>query len=319
MLQSPMALHIPDGFLSPLVSAIGWVLALLMIAIALRQTRNQLGERQIPVMGILAAFIFAAQAINFPIAAGTSGHMMGGALAAIVLGPWAGTLVMTAVIGVQSLLFQDGGLLVMGWNILNMGVFTAFTGYAAYRLARKLFGDHPAAVVAGGFVGAWLSVEVGSIAAAFELAASNTVPLDLALPAMAGVHALIGLGEGIITSAALRLLQVSRPQMLEMGETPPGRRGAIIVVAGLGLAIVVALFSPLASASPDGLEYVAEQQGFLARASQAPFEFIPDYSLSVISNTVLATIAAVALGTVVVFGLAMLVGRAAVRRHGPGD
>lgn len=319
MLQSPLALHIPDGFLSPLVSAVGWILALLMIAIALRQTRSQLGERQIPMMGILAAFIFAAQAINFPVAAGTSGHLLGGALAAIVMGPWAGTLIMTAVIAVQSLLFQDGGLLVMGWNILNMGVFTAFTGYAAYKLVRRFFGDHSAALVAGGFAGAWLSVEVGSIATAFELAASSTVPLSLALPAMAGVHAVIGLGEAIITSAALRFLQVSRPQVLKMGETAPGRRGATFVVAALGLSIVVALFSPLASAHPDGLEYVAEQQGFLERAAQAPFTILSDYSIPMINNTVLTTIAAVALGTIVVFGLALLVGRAAARRQGPGD
>jgi cobalt/nickel transport system permease protein len=319
MLQSPLVLHIPDGFLSPLVSAVGWILALLMIGIALRQTRSQLGERQIPMMGILAAFIFAAQAINFPVAAGTSGHLLGGALAAIVMGPWAGTLIMTAVISVQSLLFQDGGLLVMGWNILNMGVFTAFTGYAACKLVRRSLGDHPAALVAGGFVGAWLSVEVGSIATAFELAASQTVPLSLALPAMAGVHALIGLGEAIITSAALRLLQVSRPQALEMGETAPGRRGATFIVVALGLSIVVALFSPLASANPDGLEFVAEQQGFLERAAQAPFSILSDYSIPLISNTVLATMAAVALGTMLVFGAALFIGRAATRRQDPGD
>jgi cobalt/nickel transport system permease protein len=319
MLRSPLGLHIPDGFLSPLVSAVGWVLALIMIGIALRQTRNQLGERQIPMMGIMGAFIFAAQAINFPVAAGTSGHLMGGALAAIVMGPWAGTLIMTAVVSVQSLLFQDGGLLVMGWNILNMGVFTAFTGYAMYKLVRRIFGDHPAAVVAGGFAGAWLSVEVGSIATAFELASSGTAPLSLALPAMAGVHALIGLGEAIITSAALRLLQVSRPQALVVGETAPGRRGATFVVAALGVSIVVALFSPLASTNPDGLEYVAQQQGFLEHASESPLSFLTDYTIPSIGNPVWTTIIAVALGTVIVFGVALLVGRAAVRRQSPGD
>jgi cobalt/nickel transport system permease protein len=319
LLNSPQPLHIPDGFLSPLVSAVGWILALVMIAIALRQTRNQLGERQIPMMGILAAFIFAAQAINFPVAAGTSGHLLGGALAAIVMGPWAGTLIMTAVIAVQSLLFQDGGLLVMGWNILNMGVFTAFTGFAVYKLVRKMLGTHPAALMVAGFMGAWLSVEVGSIATAFELAASSTVPLSLALPAMAAVHALIGLGEGIITSGALSLLQVSRPQVLELGETAPGRRGASFIVAALAVSLVVALFSPLASANPDGLESVAEQQGFLVSSTPAPFTILSDYTIPLINNTVLTTIAAVALGTLVVFGLALLVGRATARRQGPED
>ena len=319
MLQSPFPLHIPDGFLTPLVSAIGWILALVMIAIALRQTRNQLGERQIPMMGVLAAFIFAAQAINFPVAAGTSGHLLGGALAAIVMGPWAGTLIMTAVIAVQSLLFQDGGLLVMGWNILNMGVFTAFTGYAAYRFVRRLLGNHPAALIASGFVGAWLSVEVGAIATAFELSASGTVPLTLALPAMAGVHALVGLGEGIITGAALSLLQASRPQVLEMGETAPGKRGATFVVVALVISVAVALFSPLASASPDGLEFVAEQQGFLARGMDAPYSILPDYAIPSISNPAVATILAVLLGTLLVFGLALLLGRVAARRQSPGD
>lgn len=319
MLQSPMALHIPDGFLSPLVSAVGWVLALVMIAIALRQTRNQLGDRQIPMMGILAAFIFAAQAINFPVAAGTSGHLLGGALAAIIMGPWAGTLIMTAVIAVQSLLFQDGGLLVMGWNILNMGVFTAFTGYASYRFVRRLLGQNPTSLIASGFVAAWLSVEVGAIATAFELAASGTVPLSLALPAMAGVHALIGLGEGVITSAALSLLQVSRPQVLEMGETAPGRRGATFVVVALGVAVVVALFSPLASASPDGLEFVADRQGFLVSAMDAPYSIFSDYVIPFISNPAVATILAVLVGTLVVFGLALLLGRVTARRQGSGD
>ncbi|MGD8813579.1 MAG: energy-coupling factor ABC transporter permease [Anaerolineales bacterium] len=319
MLQSPVQLHIPDGFLTPLVSAIGWILALAMIAIALRQTRNQLGERQIPMMGVLAAFIFAAQAINFPIAAGTSGHLLGGALAAIIMGPWAGTLIMTAVIAIQSLLFQDGGLLVMGWNILNMGVFTAFTGYVTYRFTTRLLGRTPVSLIAGGFVAAWISVEVGAIATAFELAASGTSPLSLALPAMAGVHALIGLGEGIITSAALSLLQASRPQVLEMGETAPGRRGAIFVVVALAIAVVVALFSPLASAHPDGLEFVAEQHGFLATAMDAPYSILPDYTVPFINNPAVTTILAVMLGTLVVFGLALLLGRLTTRRQSSGD
>jgi cobalt/nickel transport system permease protein len=319
VLQSPVQLHIPDGFLTPLVSAIGWILALAMIAIALRQTRNQLGERQIPMMGVLAAFIFAAQAINFPIAAGTSGHLLGGALAAIIMGPWAGTLIMTAVIAIQSLLFQDGGLLVMGWNILNMGVFTAFTGYVTYRFTTRLLGRTPVSLIAGGFVAAWISVEVGAIATAFELAASGTSPLSLALPAMAGVHALIGLGEGIITSAALSLLQASRPQVLEMGETAPGRRGAIFVVVALAIAVVVALFSPLASAHPDGLEFVAEQHGFLATAMDAPYSILPDYTVPFINNPAVTTILAVMLGTLVVFGLALLLGRLTTRRQSSGD
>jgi len=151
------------------------------------------------------------------------------------------------------------------------------------------------------------------------MAASSTVPLSLALPAMAAVHALIGLGEGIITSGALSLLHTSRPKVLEMGETAPGRRGASFIVAALAVSLVVALFSPLASANPDGLESVAEQQGFLANSTQAPFTFFSDYTIPLINNTVLTTIAAVGLGTLVVFGLALLIGRATARRQDMED
>jgi cobalt/nickel transport system permease protein len=309
---SPIKMHIPDGFLSTPVALIGWALALIFVVIAIRQTRAQLGERQIPLLGVLAAFIFAAQAINFPVAAGTSGHLLGGALAAIVLGPWAATLIMTAVIAVQGLLFQDGGLLVMGWNILNMGVFTAFTGYLAYSMARRLTGDGPRARFASAFAGAWLSVMIGAIATSFELAASGTSPLGLALPAMAGVHALIGLGEGLITGGALALLQVSRPEVLAAGEGAPGRRSAAFVIGGLGVSLLIALLSPLASSSPDGLEYVAEQHGFLGRAMGPLYTLLPDYSVPFVRNAAMTTMAAVVLGTLFVFALAWLVGRSAV-------
>jgi len=164
MLLRPEPLHIPDGFLSLPVAIVGWILALIFIAIAIRQTRNQLGERQVPLMGILAAFIFAAQVINFPVAGGTSGHLLGGALAAIVVGPWAATLIMSAVIGVQALLFQDGGLLVMGWNIVNMGVITAFTGYAVYTLLLRIIGQSRGTRIGAAFAAGWFSVQIAAMA-----------------------------------------------------------------------------------------------------------------------------------------------------------
>jgi cobalt/nickel transport system permease protein len=319
MWLSPVQLHIPDGFLSPAVAIAGWFLALVVILVAIRQTREQLGERQIPLMGVLAAFIFAAQAINFPIAAGTSGHLLGGALAAIVMGPWAATLIMTAVIGVQGLLFQDGGLLVMGWNILNMGVFTAFTAYAAYTLLRHLTGNGSRSRLIAAFAAAWLSVEVGAIATAFELAVSGTTPLRLGLPAMAGVHALIGLGEAVITVGAVSLLQSVRYEVLLSGERAAGRRSAYFIAAGLLIAFVLALFSPLASPEPDGLEFVAEQHGFLDLALEPYYELLPDYSIPILSNPALTTIVAVGLGAIVVFVLAWIVGRAATMSEAGGD
>ena len=313
MLYSPVKMHIPDGFLSTVVAIIGWVLAVILIGIAIRQTRKQLGERQVPLMGILAAFIFAAQAINFPIAAGTSGHLLGGALAAIVLGPWAATLIMTSVIGVQALLFQDGGLLALGWNIINMGVLTAFAGYACYRLLLRWIGETSAARVAASFAAAWLSVEVGAIATSIELAVSGTSPLQFGLPAMTGVHALIGIGEGLITGGAVGLLQASRPEVLRTGEEAPGRKGATFVLLSLLVALLIAAFSPLASPHPDGLEYVAEQSGFLERAAEPIYSLLPDYTIPIIHSAALTTIVAVVLGTLIVFGLAWVVGRGVLR------
>ncbi|MEN8242711.1 MAG: energy-coupling factor ABC transporter permease, partial [Chloroflexota bacterium] len=134
MNYAPTPLHIPDGFLSLSVSIFSWMITIIIVGIAVRQSQKELNEKQIPLMGIMAAFIFAAQMINFPVAGGTSGHMLGGALAAIVLGPWAGILVMTSVVALQGLLFQDGGLLVMGANILNMGIITALIGYGLFRM-----------------------------------------------------------------------------------------------------------------------------------------------------------------------------------------
>ena len=124
---SPEPLHIPDGFLSAPVAILAWLVTIVFIVIAVRRASREFDERMVPLMGILAAFIFAAQAFNFPVAGGTSGHFLGGALAAILLGPWPALLVMTAVIGLQGLIFQDGGLLAMGANIFVMGIATVWT------------------------------------------------------------------------------------------------------------------------------------------------------------------------------------------------
>src|SRR5512134_3183311 len=160
MLYSPSPLHIPDGFLSLIVSLVCWLISGLTLALAISRTNKSLGEKQVPLMGVMAAFIFAAQMINFPVAGGTSGHLLGGALAAIALGPWAAMLVMTAVIAVQGLIFQDGGLLVMGANILNMGLLTAVVGYGVYR---AFMGGNRTVRLAAVGVAAWLSVITGAL------------------------------------------------------------------------------------------------------------------------------------------------------------
>ena len=160
MLYSPKPMHIPDGFLSLTISIVCWVFTAIIISIAISRSNKSLGERQVPLMGVMAAFIFATQMINFPVAGGTSGHLLGGALAAITLGPWAGMLVMTAVIAVQGLLFQDGGLLVMGANILNMGLITAAIGYGLYRSVSM--GNRTLKLIVAG-IAAWLSVMAGAL------------------------------------------------------------------------------------------------------------------------------------------------------------
>jgi cobalt/nickel transport system permease protein len=198
-------MHIPDGFLSAPV----WVAAGALSAAAVAASSARLGrtmqEKQVPLMGVTAAFIFAAQMVNFPIASGTSGHLVGGVLAALLLGPWAGTLVMTAVLVVQALLFQDGGITALGANVLNMGVLPCLLGFVAYRLLRRLFSGTRGAL-ASAFLTAWLMVVLSALLASVQIALSGTIPLRLVLPAMVGVHALIGIGEGLITAAALAFL-----------------------------------------------------------------------------------------------------------------
>ena len=203
-------MHIPDGFLSAPVWVAGGAVSAGVAALAARRVGRSLGEKQVPLMGVTAAFIFAAQMVNFPIASGTSGHLAGGVLAALLLGPWASVLVMTAILVVQALLFQDGGITALGANVLNMGVLGCLAGYLAYRLLRRLLAGTRGAL-ASAFVAAWLAVVLSAALAAVEIALSGTAPLRVVLPALAGVHALIGVGEGLITAAALAfLLRVRR-------------------------------------------------------------------------------------------------------------
>lgn len=311
---APPQLHIPDGFLSAPVAIVGWVLSIAAIAYALRQTRGQLGDKQIPLMGVLAAFIFAAQAINFPVAGGTSGHLLGGTLAAIIMGPWAAVLIMTAVIATQALVFQDGGLVALGFNILNMGIITAFTGHLIYSGLRRIMGDGRNSLIVAGATGAWVSVMLGAVATAIELAVSGTTPLGLALPAMAGVHALIGLGEAVITVGALVFIYATRPDLMRIGEKAPAKASANWVVIGLVIALVVAVLSPLASGDPDGLNRVAANLGFDSQATSSVYEVFTGYAIPFIGDSTLSKIVAVGLGTLIVFGIAFVAARIQRRR-----
>ena len=305
MLRSPLPMHIPDGFLSLVVALALWLITIAVIAYALKRVSAELGERQVPLMGVLAAAIFAGQMLNFSVAGGTSGHLMGAAIAAILLGPWAAILVMTCVVGIQALIFQDGGLVVMGANIFNMGIVGVAVAHTVYRSVHKLAGGRKWGMLAGGMLAAWLSVETAALAVALQLAASGISPANLAIPAMAGVHAIIGVGEALITAGALAFLYASRGDLLEAGPPAPQRGRVVVWVFGLLVALALAVMAPLASVNPDGLEKVAEQLGFLENAQGPLYNIIPDYVFPGISNQALATIAAGILGTLIVFGAAL--------------
>jgi cobalt/nickel transport system permease protein len=312
MHYAPTALHIPDGFLSTLVSLVFWALTIIAVAIAISKTNKSLGERQIPLMGIMAAFIFAAQMLNFPVAGGTSGHFLGGALAAIVLGPWAGILVMTAVIAVQALLFQDGGLLVMGANIFDMGILTAIIGFGLYRGVSGSANKTLKLAVAG--AAAWLSTMAAALLTALQLWISGTSSLQIVLPAMLGVHALIGIGEAIVTAAALGFIFQTRPDLLQAGAVAEkGGRGWIL--AGTLVALAAVLLAPFASGDPDGLERVAEDLGFLEAGLDAPYEILPDYTIPFLGETALSTVVAGIVGALVMLGIMVVIGSLLKKRN----
>ena len=305
MNYSPTPLHIPDGFLTIVVSLIFWLITIIMVAISVYKTNRSLGEKQVPIMGVMAAFIFAAQMLNFPIAGGTSGHFLGGALAAIVLGPWAGILVMTSVVGIQALLFQDGGLLVMGANIFNMGILTAVIGYGLYRLV--IHQKKAVRLVIAG-AGAWIATMAAALVTSLQLWLSGTTRLEIVLPAMLGVHALIGLGEALITVAALTYIEQTRPDILDIND-PAKEGGRGWIVSGVVISLLAVFLSPLASGNPDGLEKVASDLGFLGSGLDAPYRILPDYSIPFLGETAISTILAGAVGALVLVGLVILLGR----------
>lgn len=307
----PAAMHIPDGFLSLPILIVCWGFSALAIGVALRRTNAQLGERQVPLMGVLAAFIFAGQMINFQVAGGTSGHLIGAALATVLLGPWAAMLIMTAVVAVQALFFQDGGLIALGANILFMAVAAPLVSYWVVQLLQR-FNRWLAAGAA-----AWASVVVAALGVSVALALSGTVALGIVLPAMLAVHALIGIGEALITAGALAFIAASRPDLLVL--RPAAAAADRWPLAGLAIALFVVLLSPLASSAPDGLERVAEDLGFSDRALGPLYAIIPDYAFPGISTPALATIVAGVVGVLLIFVVTWLLARRMQRRHQPAE
>ncbi len=203
-------MHIPPGFLQPHI----WIpmtgISAAGVGYALKKTEKEIDDRHTPVMGVMAAFIFAAQMVNFPVLGGTSGHLMGGALAVAVLGVWPATVVMTAVLIVQAVLFQDGGLDALGANVFNMGIFSCIVSGAVIGFFRQFGIRFYYLSVA---IAAWITVFCSAALCALELALSGTSPLRVVLPAMSAVHAVIGVFEAFVTVLALRFISAAGPRI----------------------------------------------------------------------------------------------------------
>ncbi|MCB9894904.1 MAG: energy-coupling factor ABC transporter permease [Planctomycetes bacterium] len=207
-------MHIPDGFLSAPVLISTGVVSLGCVAAAVVRAKKTLGEQQVPMLGVTAAFIFAAQMLNFPVAGGTSGHFVGATMAAILLGPLNAILVMAVVLIIQAMVFFDGGITAVGANVFNMGVVGAFLGWLVYMLALRVLPKGRPALLGASGAAAWIAVVASSATASVELGISGTVPLSVALPSMVGVHCLIGVGEALITMAVVTTVAVARPDLI---------------------------------------------------------------------------------------------------------
>ncbi len=307
-------MHVPDGFIDAPTSAATGVIAAGALAVSLRGARRELDERTAPLAGLVAAFIFAVQMLNFPVAAGTSGHLLGGALAAILVGPYTGVLCVSVVLLMQGILFADGGLTALGVNITDMAIVTTVVSYAVFRGLVKVLPRRRRSVTVASFVAALLSVPAAAVAFTLIYAAGGTtdVPIGKVATAMIGVHVLIGIGEAVITALTVGAVIAVRPDLVygarglqqrlklrvggELVDAPAAapepapaaaRSHRKLWITGLVTSLVLAGFvSFYASASPDGLEKVAHDKGIDKKeekhaASDSP---LADYGVKDISD-----------------------------------
>ncbi|QYX33525.1 energy-coupling factor ABC transporter permease [Sphaerospermopsis torques-reginae] len=258
-------MHIPDGFISVPVAAATSLASGAALFVSFGRSQTAFGVRRAPVLGLTTAFIFAAQMINFPVAGGTSGHLCGGALAAIILGsPWAGMLCIATVLIIQAVLFADGGITALGANIFNLGVISVWVAWFLTQTLQRLLGGSKGRLPLAAGIAAGVSVVAAAIACAIQLALSGTAPANIVLPAMTGVHILIGVGEGLITGGVIAYLAAARPDLLPGEEEKFG--GWLIPVVSIFL--VAGVLSLFASGWPDGLERVAENLDFINLAEE---------------------------------------------------
>lgn len=321
-------MHVPDGFLDASTSLATGAIALGGVGLSLTRADAEIRRTGPALAGLTAAFVFAVQMVNFPVGAGTSGHLLGGVLAAALVGPWTAVVCLSAVLLVQGLVFADGGLTALGTNVTLMGVVTVLVGYAVTRLVLRVMPKRPASVVPAAAIGALVSVP--SSAAVFVLlyaiGGAVGIPLGALAAAMVGWHTVIGVGEAVITAAVLSAVIASRPDLVYVARRmrpdlvvigPDGTRRTVradavpqglverprttpVVVGGLMTLIVAGVVSLAASSNPDGLEYVSGQLGFeeAAATSAAAVSPFADYATRGLSGP-LATSAAGVVGVLV--------------------
>ena len=320
-LRAAYIMHIPDGFIDGKTAATTALLAAAGVGLALRQVRRRLAPRRVPLLGLAAAFLFAAQMVNFPVVGGTSGHLLGGVLAAALLGPSAAIVVLTTVLIVQCFLFADGGVLALGANVFNMAIVGAAGGYAIYRVVCRVLPGTRGQVAAVAFAG-WCSTVLASVSCAGQLAWSGTFAWPVGFTAMTSMHMAIGVGEGLISALVFLAIQRVRPDLTSaVSEAAPPRPWGELMLYGLLATLGVAIFvAPFACPWPDGLEAVAAKLGFEHRAVQSAVPALaPGYQVPGVRWAAGATALAGAVGAVVVFGLALLLARSLVHeREGEG-
>ena len=300
-------MHVPDGFINAQVSAATGIISLGTLWAYIRNAKNLVADKLIALTGMMSALIFVLQMINFPIAAGTSGHLLGGALAVIVLGPSLGVICISIVVVIQSLLFADGGLSALGVNVLNMAIITSLTGWFTITLWKKLFGESQFTLISGSVIAGLLSVVFSSIAFVLEYAIGGTVsvPLGNVLIAMISTHLLIGLGEGIITALIVSLLLRVRSDLVYVN-SKKNKSNTLSTSYGVLIALILSLtlVTPYASSSPDGLESVARDFGF--EETDGVDLLLEDYGISSINNNFVSTTLSALLGVLAIAGLGTL-------------
>jgi cobalt/nickel transport system permease protein len=294
-------MHVPDGFMNVTMSAATGVISFGTLWVYIRSAKDLIADKFIALTGMMSALIFVLQMINFPVAAGTSGHLLGGALAVIVLGPRLGLICLSVVVIIQSLLFADGGLSALGVNVLNMAIVTSATSWFIVKYWIKFIGKNKTSIVTVSVLAGILGVVFSSIAFTIQYAIGGTIsiPVGTVLIAMVSTHLIIGLGEGIITALIITLLMRVRPDLVyaydrsDENTTKVSFYGLFII-----LILLLSLVTPFASSSPDGLESVAEEFGFTQ--TDGIVLLLDDYGINAINNNFLSTVLSALLGVTVV-------------------